>query len=537
MTVWSRFGPDRRASGAPLAGARRLIAMIGVTLAAIGAIGLAAVWRLPGDATVTARTPSPAHARTSSSPAAARSRPPQAQVTISAHAATTPVPPSFLGVSTEYWALPVWAGHVGLVDRVLSLIHSDGPVLLRIGGDSADHVFWSPPREMPAWAFELTPGWLSELRGIVAHAPARLILDLNLVTATPGDATRWASTAIAELPRHSILGFEVGNEPDIYSRRSWSKLTRGGRGTRILPARITPAAYAGAFETYARALARVAPGAELLGPALAEPRIHLRWVAALLAGPHPGLGAVTVHRYALSACARPGSPAHPTIARILSEHASAGLARTVEPAVRLAAAAGLPLRVTEINSVTCGGTPGVSNTFATALWAPDALFSLLRTGVASAAVHVRADAVNAAFTIGRGGLLAHPLLYGMILFARMLGPHTVLVAVHLHNPHRYHLKAWAVRTPSRLNVLLIDKGSRSVRVRLRLPASGAATVQRLQAPSVRATSGETLTGQQLSASGSWRGRPVTQLIVPGRRGYQLTVAPYSAAMISVDPLP
>jgi hypothetical protein len=38
----------------------------------------------------------------------------------------------------------------------------------------------------------------------------------------------------------------------------------------------------------------------------------------------------------------------------------------------LAHRAGFPFRLTEQNSVTCGGLAGVSNTFATALWAPAA---------------------------------------------------------------------------------------------------------------------------------------------------------------------
>ena len=76
--------------------------------------------------------------------------------------------------------------------------------------------------------------------------------------------------------------------------------------------------------------------------------------------------------------------------------------------------AGLPFRLTEVNSVTCGGVTGVSNTFATALWAPDTLFELLRAGVDGVNVHVRTDAINAAFAFKRDELVARPLLYGLI---------------------------------------------------------------------------------------------------------------------------
>ena len=55
-------------------------------------------------------------------------------------------------------------------------------------------------------------------------------------------------------------------------------------------------------------------------------------------------------------------------------------------------------------------------------------------------------------------------------------------------------------------MLLIDKGSRGARVALHLPATApSATVQRLLAPSVSATSGVTLAGQRLASDGTWVG--------------------------------
>lgn len=457
-----------------------------------------------------------------------------ARVTITAGAALMPVPRSFLGLSTEYWTVPVWTRHMLLARRVLSLLAVNGPIVLRIGGDSADHTFWAPSQELPEWAFELTPSWLRTVRALVARSGIHLILDLNLVTATPGDAAVWARAAEAALPGESIVGFEIGNEPDIYSHSSWLSATSGGAGSRTLPRRISAENYAAVFGVYARALQRVDPGVPLLGPALAEPSSHLRFVSTLLRGPHPGLRAITVHRYPYSQCAAPGARTFPTIARVLSEHATAGMAQTIRPAVALARRAGVPLRLTEMNSVTCGGRSGVSDTFATALWAPDALFEMLGAGAASASIHVRADAINEAFSLSARGLIAHPLLYGMVLFARTLGSNPQLVSLTLRTGSDLHLKAWAVRVRGgALNVLLIDKGARNAHVTLALPAQGPATVQRLLAPSVRARSGVTLGGQQLGADARWTGRRQTETITAGRRGYSLTVPGMSAALVTV----
>jgi hypothetical protein len=310
------------------------------------------------------------------------------------------VPSSFLGVSTEYSTIPVWARQMGLLRRVLAMLSQDGPIRLRIGGDSADRALWAPTKELPEWVFELTPSWLRQTSQIVTQTHVKLILDLNLVTSTPALGARWAKTAVARLPRGSITAFEVGNEPDIYSRSAWQRITSGS-GVPPLPSRITATSYARSFASHANALAKVAPGVPLLAPALAEPQKNYGWVTKLLQAPHPGLAAITAHRYPYDACAKPGSPTFPTIARVLSENATVGMGRTALTVEHISDRAGLPLWLTDINSVTCGGTKGVSDTFATALWGPDALFELVRAGVESASVHVRADAINMAFSLTR----------------------------------------------------------------------------------------------------------------------------------------
>jgi len=449
------------------------------------------------------------------------------QVTL-AHRSPVAVPSSFLGVSTEYWTVPIWAQHMTLLTRVLGMLGVDGAIRLRIGGDSADRVWWSPTKEQPEWVFELTPGWLRQVSRIVRLTHVHLILDLNLVTATPALAARWAKTALAGLPPGSVTAFEIGNEPDIYSRSSWLKITSRS-GASLLPQKITATSYADSFASYANALAQAAPGVPLLAPALAEPQKNYGWVTKLLKAPHPHLAGITAHRYPYSACSKPGAATYPTIARVLSEHATVSMAQTALKVEHISDRAKLPLWLTEINSITCGGTRGVSDTFATALWASDALFELVGAGVESASVHVRARAVNMAFSLTKSGLVANPLLYGMITFAQMLEPGAQLIPVHLSAPASLHLKAWAVQlTNGTMHVLLLDKGKRSVRIRLRLPLTGAATIERLLAPSISSTSGVTFAGQHLTAAATWAGPKHTETVTPTGGTYMISVPRYSA---------
>ncbi len=338
------------------------------------------------------------------------------------------------------------------------------------------------------------------------------------------------------LPPGSLIGFEIGNEPDIYTRTGWLSLVKGaGAADVTLPIAITAGHYAHQFEAYADALERVAPGVPLLGPALANPVSHGSWIRALLDTPHPGLRTITVHRYPYSNCAFPGTHAYATIARVLSPAASTGLAHQLIGDVRLAHRSGLGFRLTELNSVTCGGRAGVSDTFATALWAPDALFSLLHAGVDGVNLHVREYTINAAFALTRHGIFARPLFYGLVMFTRMLGPDARLVPVEVRAPRSAGLAVWAVRVGrAGLHLLLIDKGQTGVSVALHLPATSTAGVERLLAPSVNSRGPVTLAGQSLSAKGRWRGQRVTTTVLPLARDlYRINLPAGSAALVSV----
>ncbi len=466
---------------------------------------------------------------------------PTADVTVAATAHEQRIPRSFFGLSTEYWTLPQDELHVALYTHILSMLHvpGDGRYILRIGGDSTSRTLYDPQiRVPPRWAFELTPAFITQTARIVKEMRLRVILDLNLITGDPELAGAWAKIAHASFPPGSILGFEIGNEPDLYHRAFWVYATGGEQFSgAALPLGITPDSYAQDYRAYARVLHRLVPDVPLVAPALADPTTHINWIHTLLAGPHPDLGLVSGHRYPYATCSLPGSPVYPTIARILSEQATTGTARGVEPAIRLAHEHGLPFRLTEINSVTCGGTPGVSNAFATALWAPDAAFEYVRAGARGVNLHARVTSVNDPFAFDRHGVIAHPLLYGMILFARTLGVDARLLSAHVsHAPPS--LKAWVVHIAgNRLHVLLINKGSRARQVSLDLPARGPATVQRLLAPGPAALGGETFGGQRLNEAAQWVGDPEHETIPRARGRYLVPLPAYSAALLTLSSAP
>jgi hypothetical protein len=451
-----------------------------------------------------------------------------------------PVPPSFLGLSTEYWSLPHYDAQRRLFERVIDQLRTDGPLLLRIGGDSADVSIWTPGQAPPpSWSYPVTPHWLTQTHQLVLDTGVKILLDLNLVDRAPALEAGWAKRFADAMPADSVVATEIGNEPDLY--RIWNRAGRLATASRAVLANyfawtrdFSPVDYSDEFSLYANALHQDLPNMPLAGPSLSNPE-KLPWVSQLLR--QRALGLVTVHRYPLSACQKHRvSPTYPTIARLMSERSSAGLANSVRGALRLAHRNGRPLRVTELNSVTCGGLKGVSGTFANALWAPDALFELMRVGVDGVNVHVRTNALNSPFVLRHGKLHAKPILYGLALFARMLSPGSRLISSHLRVQAGLHVKGWVVKAPGgQLRVLLINKGRRGAILHVHLPAGyDAGQVQRLRGPSLTASQGITLAGQTLGSDGLWHGKLSSQAVAAQGGSFELAVPGDSAALLTAD---
>jgi hypothetical protein len=518
---------------------RRVIAVnLGLGLAVLVMFVALTQGGAPGSSAATT-VPEPKVTLDLARPTRARATVARPEATLTVQGPATSIPESFLGISSEYWSLGLFEEvHGKALARILSLltVPGDGPLIVRVGGNSADRTFWDPSgHRLARWAYPLTPHWFRRTALMVRRVGARLIMDLNLASATPETSVRVAAAAERLLPPGSVIGFEVGNEPDLYHRAAWlAELAGAGMPSAERAIDLTPIGYSEAFDQYARLLAGIAPGVPLLGPALAFPRLDTDWISTLLANPHPALRTVSAHVYPYTACALQSSPQYPTIPRLLSANATLGLQGLIRQALSLARGAHLPLRLTELNSVSCGGTAGVSNSFATALWAPNALFELAETGVAGVNIHIRSGTVNAAFVITHHRLFARPLLYGLLLFDRTLGPDARLLRVHLHASRQTHLTAWAVEVGhGLLHVLLTNEGPRTVTVALALPSTATATVQRLLAPSIRARGGLTLDGQHLDSHGEWQGRPSIGTMNPGGGTYSLALPHASAALLSV----
>ncbi len=452
---------------------------------------------------------------------------------VSLGAVARTVPHSFLGLSTETNEFNDFVTKVPSFPallRQLAVAGDNSPVSLRIGGETADGTYlnadgFTSPSGVKSFGIDLP--YLQRLGTLARSVPLTVALDLNLAAHDPRMAAALASEASRALPPGSLDALEVGNEPDLYHTLigyNWNPANLSWGAT------YSPQTYASDFASYAQALASATPGVPVGGPVLAN--MDPSWYQTLLQTDGSSVGLLTGHRYPFNACAAPGSAQYPTIAGQLSDQASSALAASLLPAVAAAHQAGLKFRLTELGSAACTGLPGVSDTFAVALWAPDVLFNMLADGVDGVNVHTRFNTSNTPLN-GPGATIVRPFFYGMIAFTRTLGPGASLLQTTVSGQMPPGLSVWPVALQGgKTHVLVINKASSAATVTLQARGQGAAQVQSLQSTSMAPGAQVTFGGQQLSNSGAWQGKPVTATLNSQAGAYQVSVAPLSASLLS-----
>jgi hypothetical protein len=249
----------------------------------------------------------------------------------------------------------------------------------------------------------------------------------------------------------------------------------------------------------------------------------------------------TLHRYPLQQCfIRPDKAEYPTVPHLFSAWSTRSLALSVAAAVRSAHAHHVPLRIDEMNTVSCGHVPAVSESFASALWSLDILFEMASVGVDGVDFHTFPGADYGLFTIqsegGQWRAVIAPDYYGLLMFAQAAPAGSRLLRVS--SPSVPGLTAWATRTPDHtIRVVVINESSRTRVIAVKVgTAAGTGTLERLEAPNMLARRDVTLAGQSFGAStatGLPAGRRRTWAVAPAGGRYLFRVSASSAAMLTL----
>ncbi len=400
--------------------------------------------------------------------------------------------------------------------------------ILRIGGNTSEYAFWTPqpsPQSpdisggivgpdkghKPAPPTQTTPQAIRNLREFLDATGWRAYYGLNLGKGTPQQAADEAAFVADTLGDRLIL-FQIGNEADLYHNNG------------LRPANYDYAAFARDWQRFYDAVHARVPTAKFGGP---DTAVTGMWVEEFAKQFHNQVELLSSHYYA------EGPPTNPamTIEHLLApanERWDKGV-----PQIRAAMAAShLPFRLAETNSCYQGGKQGVSNTFASALWAADLMLDLASFGANGINFHGGGYGWYAPI-VGTipNGFVARPEYYGLLLFAQLLGGSLMASDLRVSNSSLL-LKAYAARGANGLHraIILNKDAENNYRLTVQAPVHAErVTLQRLLAPRLEDTRDVTFAGAPVGDRGAWH--PERSQIVPVQNGSAVCEIPAGSAAL------
>jgi len=416
----------------------------------------------------------------------------------------------------------------------VALMRLLGPGVLRVGGNSVDHAWWTSDAERPpAWATSvITPADLVSLRELLEATGWRTILGVNLGHFDPTRAANEARIAHSILGGR-LLGIEIGNEPNGYGIPSI-----GLRGPTY---DITD--YLNEVSAYSAAIHTVSRGIPLYGPEVGAPT---SWLTTIGSAAQMPFAVLTAHYYPTSYSVPQGlckGTSLPTALDLLAPRVRQEENVLVEMLVSAGQHARRPTRITETNtthSCDASGAPDTGPVFASALWSFDWILRAASAGVVGLNFHgsfggctsITYSPLCAPRDTNGVHVGAGLEYYGLYAARQLEGGRFVPVDISGQNATE-NLAAYATVHPRGVITLAIEnfatKGLASCL--LEVPSYDKATSESLVGSSASATSGVTFGHASFNTVGVLRSTS-TKVSGLGDR-FRLTLAPTSAIVITL----
>src|SRR5882757_7905421 len=402
-----------------------------------------------------------------------------ATATITASSAGT-IPDYFMGLSYEKGALVTDSLFTAANTSLAGLFNRLGNGVLRIGGNSVDQNLWTPDGPGNT-AGQVSPVDVDNLAAFIALINWKVLYGVNLGTSTPALAA--AEVAYAQSKLGTVLiGFEIGNEPDEYYLS-------------YFPTGWDLAAFETLWQEFRSANLATTPSAIITGPASGG-NVTTWTVPFLQDSTGKLISLATQHYYRGN-----GHSVNATVKNLVS--ADPNIIADCVALKSAASALNIPFRFSETNSYLYGGSPGVSNAYASALWVIDHLFNIALGG--GSGVNMQGGDVGYYSPITNDGstiLGAMPEYYGLLLFS-LVGQGTLLPTTL--STSNFNATIYSALTSSGVvNVVVVNKEvyqSLNITLDCGVTVIGADLLE-LRGTSLDATSGQTLQSATVGTDGS-----------------------------------
>ena len=442
-----------------------------------------------------------------------------ASVSFSATNTGIPINPAFCGFSYEKAQM---GGSLFTSNDIslLGMLGHLGAGVLRIGAASVDSTCWNGLSNCPA----ITPAQVDALAGFVNALPTNwsVIYAVNQVSNTAANAAAEAAYAANALGSR-LLGFEIGNEPDLYHDYYRTNT-------------YSYANFLAEWQPFAAAITNSVPGWAVtnhgVGWTITGPATSWNvsgYTLPFITNESKVISLATHHYYRDSA-----TSTNATMAELLQLDSS--LAADVSNLVTAAGHFNLSqgFRVDESGSFSGGGNTN-SAQYGSALWAVDVLFTIAVNGGQGINFHSGGSGASSYTPIadnGTGVVAARPEYYALKLFSLAAGG-SALPAVIAPAP-AINFAAYGIRyTNGALGAVLNNKdATNAVKVTVSLGTNvAAAQALILTGPSLNSTNGYTLGGANINPDGSWFGGFQPSVVATnGQLTY--TVLPMSAVWLN-----
>jgi hypothetical protein len=436
------------------------------------------------------------------------------------------VPADFMGLSYESGQLAYPDFFSPQNTALIEMFRALSPTgVLRLGGNLSEFTVWSEtepatppeagglvgpdPGHREPRTFTITPRSIRNLQGFLGAAGWRCIYGLNLGGGTVEQALAEGSF-VAKALGPQLICVQFGNEPDLFRHHD-----QGNKPW-------TFDEYLAKWKTFRSAFHEKLPEVAVAGPDTAS---NPKWVKQFTEDVPKEIVLVTSHYYP------EGPPADPRMTIDLLLHPGARFDSSCREALDSAKAAGLPFRMAEGNSCYNAGKPGVSDTFASALWAGDFCLQMASLGCVGVNLHAGANGYYSPIVGAIGsGFTARPEYYGLMLAQQFAGRTLNRTTLQAQGAN---VTAYAAGGDGAKGLVVVfNKDARDLEVTLAQPAGGfkPAVVERLEAPAIDSKAGVTFEGAAVAGDGQFHPRAGEPLKVQSGK-LSVRVPAYSAALI------
>jgi hypothetical protein len=419
------------------------------------------------------------------------------------------LPQRFVGLSYEKSKLsqPLFTSSNS---NLISLFQRLGDGVLRIGGNSVDETNWTP-NGAGLTSGQTAPSDVDSLAAFVSAVGWPVLYGVNLAQSTPAVTAAEVAYAAKALGSN-LLGIEIGNEPDLYAGH-------------YFPSTWAFSDYLSLWQSFASLILGQTPSVPLTGPVTAY---NSTWFASFAEAEGKSIVLLSMHYYRAN-----GQSTSSTIELLLS-YPDTNLQKDLIPLNAASQAVGVPFRMAETNSFYNGGAPNVSDSYASALWVIDHLFTIAQGGGVGVNLHGGGDGDGYTPIADNNGVVveARPEYYGALLCS--LAGQGPLLATSI-NAGSLNASAYTVQnSASQLSLILNNKdATQNLQFTVACPSAvKSASLQVLEGPSLSATTGVTIQGSPVNPDGSYTPQTPYGLPLSGDTfsGY---VPAASAALISV----